>query len=408
MNRMTALWLSLLLAATVELAASAEPQTAAPRKGPCPLAATEGPKVEIQAYDHGDVSPWIEFFTFDSPKHPKIVQLRQEYKLDEIVKTAKTDLDRAVLLKNWVAGALKFGTPAPEVFSDWSAVALLARAKKGQTVWCGQAAMVFQQACHALGLPARFIELGQPRNPGCHFTTEVYLREHAKWAVVDATPVRQCDLYYTVDNVPQSALEMHNHVVNNTLAKVTEVHPDRTCSAQDKQGPGWWFYYVRWVTRCDVVTNTPKYYDQENVFDKRWHTVDWTDDRTVPWEKQKYSAWFIRNERLSAWNTSNPEVVYWTPTDRVRILVCPNEENRVYLQFWTGDIEFDHYQARIDGAAWEDLPKANVYESGRRAGWGLRRLAITSAPGVHEVHVRALRQDGSIGPESFVRFQVAK
>src|SRR5208283_3908392 len=58
------------------------------RKGPWPLAKTEGPKVEILAYDNGDVSPWIEFFTFDSPKHPKIVQLRTEYKLDELVKHA--------------------------------------------------------------------------------------------------------------------------------------------------------------------------------------------------------------------------------------------------------------------------------------------------------------------------------
>ena len=129
------------------------------RKGPWPLAETVGPKVKILAYDHGDVSPWIEFFTFDSPKHPKIVQLRTEYRLEERIKHAKTDIQRAAALMKWVAGALKFGTPAPDVFSDWSAVALLARAKKGQVVWCCQAAMVFQQACLAVVMPARFIEL---------------------------------------------------------------------------------------------------------------------------------------------------------------------------------------------------------------------------------------------------------
>ena len=94
--------------------AQAKPVT----KGPWPLAKTEGPKVEILAYDNGDVSPWIEFFTFDSPKHPKIAQLRTEYKLDELIKYAKTDIERAAVLKKWVAGALKFGTPAPDVFSD--------------------------------------------------------------------------------------------------------------------------------------------------------------------------------------------------------------------------------------------------------------------------------------------------
>ncbi len=174
-------------------AAQAEPV----HRGPWPLAKTEGPKVEILAYDNGDVSPWIEFFTFDSPKHPKIAQLRTEYKLDELIRYAKTDIERAAVLKKWVAGALRFGTPAPDVFSDWSAVALLARAKKGQVVWCGQAAMVFQQACLSVGMPARFIELGIPQTPACHFTTEVFLREQGKWAVVDATPLKEYEVYYT-------------------------------------------------------------------------------------------------------------------------------------------------------------------------------------------------------------------
>jgi hypothetical protein len=399
-----AVFVALAGAAIAQAPSSAVPPPV--RRGPAPLADTQGPKVRIVAYDHGDVSPWIEFFAFDSPKHPKIVQLRSEYKLNDVVAGAKTDLERAIKLKNWTARALKFGTPAPDVFSDWSAVALLERAKKGQVVWCGQAAMVFQQACLAMGVPARFLELGRPENPACHFTTEVYLREHSKWAVIDATPLPAFDLYYTVDGVPQTALEMHNHVVRGTMAQVREVHPDRTVAVESKASPAWAFYYLRWLTRCDVVTNTPKYHDQENVFDKRWQTVEWADERTVPWEKQKHAAWFVRNERLAAWNTSDPDVVYWAPTERVRMLVCPSEEGRVYVQLWTGDGEFDHYQARIDGQSWEDLPKANVYDTGRRHGWGLRRLSMAATPGTHDVRVRVVCKDGSTGPESFVQFRV--
>jgi len=156
--------------------------------GPNPLADTVGPKVVILQYDHGDVWPWVEFFTFDSRRHPKLVQLRREHKLDTIVEGCETDLERAVALKKWVSGALKFGTPAEDVFDDWSAVALLRRASQGQVVWCGQAAMVFQQACWSLGIPARYIECGRPENPACHFTTEVFLRgpnpsavEHPRW-----------------------------------------------------------------------------------------------------------------------------------------------------------------------------------------------------------------------------------
>lgn len=156
--------------------------------------------------------------------------------------------------------------------------------------------MIFQQACLAMGIPSRFIELGLEDRPACHFTTEVFLREQGKWAVVDATPLKDFEVYYTVDGVPQSTLEMHRHVVNGTMDKVIEVHPERSHKVLKKESPAWAFYYVRWLTRCDVVTNTPKYIDLEHVFDKRWHTVEWTDEKTIPWEKQKYSAWYLRNE----------------------------------------------------------------------------------------------------------------
>ena len=377
------------------------------KKGPWPLAKTQGPKVEILAYDNGDVSPWMEFFTFDSPKHPKIVQFRTEYKLDEVIKDAKTDIQRAALLEKWVAGNLKFGTPAPDVFNDWSTVALLGRVKKGQVVWCGQAAMIFQQACLAMGIPSRFIELGLEDRPACHFTTEVFLREQGKWAVVDATPLKDFEVYYTVDGVPQSALEMHRHVVNGTMDKVIEVHPERSHKVLKKESPAWAFYYVRWLTRCDVVTNTPKYIDLEHVFDKRWHTVEWTDEKTIPWEKQKYSAWYLRNERLAAWNISDPAVVDWKPTNRVKIVLCPGEEKWIFAQLWNGDAEFDHYQFRLNSGDWEDVPKTNTRDfTGRLHGWGLDRFSVEGKPGLYDVTVRVVRHDGSTGPESSVKFRV--
>ncbi len=377
------------------------------RRGPWPLAETKGPHVEVSAYENGDVSPWIEFFAFDSRQHPKLVQLRKEYELDALTADCRTDLERAVVLKSWVSRALKFGTPAEDVFSDWSAVALLERARQGQVVWCGQAAMVFQQACLAVGMPARYIEVGRPENPACHFTVEVFLREHRKWAVVDPTPLDAFNIYYTVDDVPQSALEMHRHVVDETMKRVTEVHPDRKHGVRDKESPAWSFYYLRWLTRCDVVTNTPEFFDLEHVFDRVTGTVDWTDDQTVPWEKSEHAAWFIRKRRLSAWQTSDPEVVSWIPTDRVKILLCPSEEGYLFGHLWTGDQDFDHYQIRLEDGDWEDMPKKNTRVwSGKLYGWGLRRFSVQADPGEHAVEVRVVRRDSTTGEPSFVRYRI--
>ncbi len=84
----------------------------------------------------------------------------------------------------------------------------------------------------------------------------VFFNEQGKWAVVDATPLPEFEVYYTVGGVPQSALDMHRHVVNGTMDKVVEVHTDQSHKVEKNDNPAWTFYYVRWLTRWDVVTNT--------------------------------------------------------------------------------------------------------------------------------------------------------
>jgi hypothetical protein len=147
----------------------------------------------------------------------------------------------------------------------------------------------------------------------------------------------------------------------------------------------------------------------QDVFDKRWKTVEWIDDETVPWEKQKHSIYWTRNERLVAWRISDPAVVSWKPSDRVKIVLRPGPEDTVLVHLWSADLDFDHYQVRIDGGGWEDLPKLNTPGSakpGSRYGWGLKRCSIPATRGTHEFRVRLARRGGSTGPESFVTFKV--
>jgi hypothetical protein len=377
------------------------------RSGPSPLPLAEGRRIEVLEYDNGDASPWAEYFTFDSPGHAKLVQLRSNYKLDGVVAGAKNDLERAVAIKSWVGAHWKFSVPEAETFRDWSAVALLERGRRGKWGWCGQSAMIFQQACMSAGLPARFIELGNETTPAGHFTTEVYLREHGKWAVIDSTPLADFDVYYTVGGVPQSALEMHRRVVRGAMDDVTEVHPNRTGKVRGRQDPAWSFYYVRWLTRCDIVTHTPKFVDMENVFDRRWHTVEWVDPDTVPWEKQDHLVPWARNERLSAWTTSDVEVPYWRPTDRVRMSIRSNEAY-VFFHLWSADLDFDHFEVSIDGGNWERLPACNTQDvGGPRFGWSNKRFSLPAAPGLHSVRTRLVRRTGTQGPASFVKLRLA-
>ncbi len=397
-----------------------------PRPAVAPGISKSGAVVfSILEESNGTVSPWAEFFVFDPPDHPKLAELRRRYRLDELVAGATNDLQRAAALKKWASGSLRFGTPGEEVFKDWSALALLERSERGQAVWCGQAAMVMQQACLAMGLPARFIELGRRGDIANHFTTEVFLREFGKWAVVDATPLEAYNVYYLADGAPQSALEMRRHALDHTMDRVLEVHPNCTHPVRSSDSPAWNFYHIRWLLRCDVVSHTPPFTDMEHVFDRRYHTVEWVDRDTVPLEKQPEVTWWTRSERLTAWQIDDPAVVNWKPTDRVQMVMRQvaemfgvGQRNAPYtahinVQLWQADPVFDHFRIRVDNQDWRDLPKVNTRAiRDRFFGYGPNfftlRLEWNPWQPDQEYTVRAatVRRDGSVGPESFIRFKL--
>ena len=199
----------------------------------------------------------------------------------------------------------------------------------------------------------------------------------------------------------KAALEMHRRVVGQAMDDVREVHSDRTSKVESQKQIAWCFYYVRWLTRCDIVTNTPKFVDMENVFDRRWHTVEWVDAETVPWERQKYSVFWMRNEQPSAWTTSDPNVIDWKPSDRVRMVIRPSETlvraplvGRLGLRPFRGG----HRQPQLARS-----PEGNV-DGGPHLGSSAKRFRIPT-PGVHEARVRLVRRTGTRGPESYVKLR---
>ena len=134
--------------------------------------------------------------------------------------------------------------------------------------------------------------------------------------------------------------------------------------------------------------------------------MDRREDR--PLGKAKILGLVPAEQRLAAWNISDPAVVDWQPTDRVKIVLCPGEEKWIFVQLWNGDVDFDHYQFRLNSGGWEDVPKTNTRDfTGRLHGWGRDRFSVEGKPGVYGVTVRQFaRCDGSTGPESSVKFRV--
>lgn len=151
-------------------------------------------------------------FAYEKPE--LLRDLKDAYQLDQFVDT-KSDLNTAINIMHWVRDQFPHGTPqkhpAPQKFDGFA----LLQNKDPNGYFCGTAAQLFIQAYTSIGGYARRVQLRF--TPGDqHSVAEAWIKELGKWVVFDP----DYDIYYTVDNVPQNALELHTLWVKNECVRV--------------------------------------------------------------------------------------------------------------------------------------------------------------------------------------------
>jgi hypothetical protein len=149
-----------------------------------------------------------ELFEFESLDHPKLKQLREQYKLDEVVKGCTTDLQRMEKLavwssQQWTKGHLK------EAYPPWDALEILKKHADGTPVggFCQQYNLVFLQACQSFGMVGRCVSIssgdhGLKIRSG-HEVVEIWSNDLNKWIYVDGQAA-----WYFVDQESREPLNL--------------------------------------------------------------------------------------------------------------------------------------------------------------------------------------------------------
>ena len=157
-------------------------------------------------------------FRYEPFTEPKLKELRTRYRLDDVVRGAKTELELITKLSAWSTKQWKWEEwHLDESFPAWDALEILSRHADGKPVggYCLQYDLVFLQACESFGLVGRVMSLssgtiGRPGNAG-HEPVEIWSNQFRKWIYVDGT-----DPWYAVDaatGVPLSLLELRRRQV---------------------------------------------------------------------------------------------------------------------------------------------------------------------------------------------------
>jgi hypothetical protein len=319
-------------------------------------------------------------FRYDSSENPKLKELRQRYRLNEVAAPGKDEFERQVLLMDWTHRQFKkFGPPSTNCHG---ALAILNAVREGHMFFCAQYVEVFVSAAASLGWVDRPLALrrhqGVNKVGGSteHSVTEIWSNQHRKWVMFDPTS----NMVVERDGVPLNAFEIREEwfhrggtnlvftigtqrkpyrkanlpIVLGTFPMFGElaVHPDEL----DKYG------FIGWIPNTDLMDSG---YDYAKMFVMRDSLCDGT-------------AWHIRDK------PENPGVDPYFPIGQTALTLKPEGTNlRVLLKTLTPN--FKQFEVRLNRGAWTASEEDFVWELN---------------PGSNRLEARTVNQFGVKGPVS--------
>ncbi|HUD73301.1 MAG TPA: transglutaminase-like domain-containing protein, partial [Dongiaceae bacterium] len=160
------------------------------------LAQTE--LVVVTDVHHGELPTASYELREDDFRHPRLQVLREREKLDEVIGGSATQFVAVMRLMRWVRSQWEPG--ADFRYPPWDAVEILDLARRhANHGFCAQYAIVLLQACQAMGIHARYVDL-----PG-HFVVAVWSDDYDRWVLFD--PLN--DVHYERDGVPMRGRDLY-------------------------------------------------------------------------------------------------------------------------------------------------------------------------------------------------------
>jgi hypothetical protein len=159
-----------------------------------------------------DVLPFVEsvyskVFKYDVHENPKLRELRERYRLDEVVAPGRDEFDRQILLSDWVHHQFKkFGAPSAK---PKGALEILRCVEEGHTFFCAHYADTLISAAASLGWVDRALCLRMHQGvtkggSSEHSVTEMWSNQYRKWVMFDPT----ANMHIEKEGIPLNAVEI--------------------------------------------------------------------------------------------------------------------------------------------------------------------------------------------------------
>lgn len=336
-------------------------------------------------------------FEYEDPLHPRMVALRQKYKLDEIVAGATSETEKLVRLRDWVAHQWKICAPEDH-YPAWDADEILTR-KYG---FCVQFACTMMQCAISLGYQARFVFGNNPGafDGGGHEVCEIWSNEHDKWMFFDVN--ENWHLVNPATLEPMSMLQVHD-LIRRTYYDNGKAAPENAPRHRQRSGDLAICYGTNMLPSLppqeferhfsDGLYSAPtrwlfvNYLPRNNFYEKPYpqpktQGVDWNYSDYWRWEDPTTpKQWMYRNF------TARRSDLNWT-INQVRFdATIADQPGTIQIQMGTVTPYFDSFLVNTNGHEWNPSPRSFA--------WNLR-------PGPNRLEMRVRNTSGVLGPISFL------
>jgi len=152
---------------------------------------------------------------FPNPEtNQKLLELKREYKIDDLISSANSDLQKSLVLLNWTNSRWDHdGNNRPK---NADAINILKEAEKGEKFRCVEYGIVLSASLNAIGIPTRTLgiktkDVETTEYGAGHIVTEAYIPELKKWVFMDG----QINYIPFLDEVPLNAVEYKKAIITN-------------------------------------------------------------------------------------------------------------------------------------------------------------------------------------------------
>lgn len=328
----------------------------------------EKDKVKVISVKNFTLSKFAKNFQYEDFTEPKLKFLRQRYKLDKLILSSNEELDKFIILRDWLNRIIHRGNPEMMNY-NFDSLDILSRAENGETFFCSGYSVAFVQCALSLGFNARYVGLFKG-----HVVSETWSNEFAKWVVMDAYN----NIHYEKTGIPLGALELHDLWENKNLDDVKVIYGvERTEFTENSKEELLSFYHEFYIRmRNDWFSNRYPH----------WHPKGNSIMNGLEWQDK-----FTKNNILVARETSQTEDIVF-PLNIVSIVLDKNgsSERQPHLILNTFTPNFSHFLIEVDGKYQEKQEKPDYF-------WNIHK-------GINRIQIRAINSLDVAGPISEIEF----